>query len=78
MKLITVIFLIICNSCNTSIHTYRVEVTYFDGTKEILVLHEYEDYQIWLGSKGCLEQPTQSAACGVRAFKILTKDGKPF
>lgn len=78
MKRIFAILMVICSSCSTSVHTYEVEVTYYDATKEVLVLREYEDYQIWLGSKGCLEEPTHSAACGVRTFKILTKDGKPF
>lgn len=59
-------------------HTYRIAVNFSDGTKDTILVKAWRDYDVWLGSKGCIETPTSVEACSVRTFKIVAKDGKPF
>lgn len=64
---------IVVVACEGPAKDYTVEVTYTDAQRDTFHVRAWEDYQIWLGSKGCLETTTTVIACGVRSIKILDK-----
>lgn len=77
-KLITIVAIALAACGSRSRHTYRIAVIFSDGTKDTILVKAWQDYEVWLGSKGCIETPTSVEACSVRIFKIVAKDGKPF
>ncbi len=68
MRKLAIIFSFLLLGCN-SIETYKIEVIYFNGDKEVLIykldnVPHLDDGNIWVQGKGTI-------LCGVRSYKIL-------